>query len=77
MMPGLDGRQVLAGIRAREQQKRSLTNAEAKIVMTTSIKDSKEVLSAFRAGCEGYIVKPIDPAELWLALSKLGIQPPA
>ncbi len=76
MMPHTDGQRVLETIRSRENAMKLRNRAQAKIVMTTSVKDSKVVLGAFRTGCEGYIVKPVDPAELWKALNKLGIQKP-
>jgi len=76
LMPHIDGQQVLEAIRARESAAKRRSGSPVRVIMTTSLKDSKVVLGAFRNGCEGYIVKPVDPPELWRALSKIGIQRP-
>jgi len=41
--------------------------------MTTALGDKANVLSAFRAQCDGYIVKPLDKEKVISELSGLGI----
>jgi two-component system chemotaxis response regulator CheY len=41
--------------------------------MTTALGDSKNVMGAFRTGCESYIVKPIRKQKLLDELEKLGL----
>ena len=60
MMPGLDGQDALKKIREFEESKGILGLEQAKIVMVTALDDKKNIMGAFKGGCEGYIVKPID-----------------
>ena len=64
MMPEMDGREAVAQIRALEKAKGIPSTAGAKIVMTTTINDVKEVSRCFSDLCDGYLVKPIDLAKL-------------
>ena len=60
-MPEKDGHEVLLEIRDMERQK----GAEAaRIVMTTALKDTKNMSSAYGETCDGYLVKPIELAKL-------------
>lgn len=73
MMPVMDGQETLAEIRNRE----SLAGVQGldgvKIIMTTALDDSQNVMTAFRSQCEGYLVKPIGKADLTKLLTSLGI----
>lgn len=74
MMPGLDGHQALAQIRAFEQQLALQSPAETKIIMTTSLNDKKNVADAFyKGGASSYFVKPIDREKLLEELRLLGL----
>jgi two-component system chemotaxis response regulator CheY len=64
MMPEMDGREAVRQIRALEEAKGIRSTAGAKIVMTTTINDIKEVSLCFSDLCDGYLVKPIDLAKL-------------
>lgn len=72
MMPGKDGHQTLAGIRALEKEHGVWGSAGLKVIMTTALRDSKHCLQAFREGCESYLTKPIDETELFEQLRALG-----
>jgi len=61
MMPEMNGQEALKRIRQIEQ-KDGLP--EAKIIMTTALKDAQNVMTAFKSQCEGYLVKPIDSEKL-------------
>lgn len=72
MMPEMDGQMALKKIREHESRRGVLGLDGTKIVMTTALDDSKNILNAFRAQCEGYLVKPIERKALVTELEKLG-----
>jgi two-component system chemotaxis response regulator CheY len=63
MMPEMDGREAVRQVRALEEA-HGLSTQAARIVMTTAVDDVKEVARCFRELCDGYLVKPIDLAQL-------------
>ncbi len=73
MMPEMDGQTVLREIRAIEEGAGIRTGHGAKILMTTALKDPKNVMAAFRELCDGYLVKPIDKAKLVKYLQEFGL----
>ncbi len=72
MMPEMDGQTVLREIRAIEEGAGTRHERRVKILMTTALKDAKNVMTAFRELCDGYLVKPIDKAKLLKYLAELG-----
>jgi two-component system chemotaxis response regulator CheY len=64
MMPEMDGREAVRQIRAQEEAHGILSTSGARIIMTTAVDDIKEVILCFKDLCDGYLVKPIDLAEL-------------
>ena len=56
MMPEMDGQELLKRIRSSEND---MGVPEVKIIMTTALDDSKNIMTAFRNQCEAYLVKPI------------------
>lgn len=73
MLPGMDGQEVLASLRKLEEQHGVGVGAGVKVIMTTSLSDAKNVMQAFRSGCESYLVKPIDREKVVGELVKLGV----
>lgn len=71
MMPEMDGQEALKKIREIEKEKGILGLDGVKVIMTTALKDSKNVFGAFKTGCEGYLVKPIDKKRLIEEMKKL------
>jgi two-component system chemotaxis response regulator CheY len=69
MMPEMNGQEVLKRIRQTEEA-RSLP--PAKIIMTTALGDSENIMTAFKNQCEGYLVKPIMYADFTGLLRELG-----
>ena len=45
-----------------------------KVIMTTALGNSKNVMGAFRGGCEAYIVKPVEKKKLFEEIEKLGLE---
>ncbi len=75
MMPSLDGQQTLRRIRQLESANGVLVGLGIKVLMTTSLGDRENVLSAFREQCDGYLLKPIDPSALMSKLRDLELIP--
>ena len=73
MMPKLDGHGALEKIRSLEEAKGLTGHEGARIIMTTALSDSQNILQAFRSQCEGYLVKPIDKAKLHDLLREVGL----
>jgi two-component system chemotaxis response regulator CheY len=71
MMPEMDGQQALTEIRALEARHGRSPARGAKILMTTALRDTTNVMQAFREQCDGYLVKPIDSAKLLGYLKQL------
>ncbi len=65
MMPGIDGRQVAAAVKA-DPATRNIP-----IIMVTARTDREARLLALAAGAEDFLTKPIDRAELWLRVRNL------
>ncbi len=61
MMPGMNGQEALKLIR-EEESKAKIKGS--KVLMTTALDDSKNVMSAFKEQCDGYLVKPITTDKL-------------
>ncbi|HTS16052.1 MAG TPA: response regulator [Verrucomicrobiae bacterium] len=64
MMPKKDGRSALGDIRQLEEKKGLRLGHGAKIIMTTCLSDSKNILGSFGQQCDGYIVKPVEKDKL-------------
>jgi two-component system, chemotaxis family, chemotaxis protein CheY len=64
MMPEMDGHEALKCIRNKELERGIAPASGSKIIMTTALDQSKSIISAFRALCDAYLVKPIDRAKL-------------
>ena len=64
MMPEMDGRQAVRQVRAIEAAHGILSTFGAKIIMTTTVDDIKEVIRCFSELCDAYLMKPIDLAKL-------------
>jgi len=71
MMPEMDGQQVLKEIRRLELAAGIQVADGVKILMTTALADGKNVMSAFRGACDGYLVKPIDKQKLINEIKRL------
>jgi two-component system chemotaxis response regulator CheY len=74
-MPQLSGLEALKQIRQLEESRGIGGLDGVKIVMTTALDDPASVLGAFKAGCEAYVVKPLDLKKLLSTVLELGIQP--
>ncbi|MGA9587132.1 MAG: response regulator [Terracidiphilus sp.] len=64
MMPEMDGREAMRQIRALEEQQGIISTLGAKIIMTTTVNELKEVANCFEELCDDYLVKPINLGQL-------------
>jgi two-component system, chemotaxis family, chemotaxis protein CheY len=71
MMPNIDGLETLKIIRSVEKENQILGNKATKVVMTTALDDSKSIMGAFQAQCEGYLAKPINKSNFIETLQEL------
>ena len=71
MMPHVPGLEVLQKIRKDEAAHGMHGLAGTKVIMTSALDDGQNVLGSFRAGCEAYIVKPIDRTQVLDTILKL------
>lgn len=65
MMPRMDGIECCRRIKAGEAAK------HIKVVMVTTKSEYEKVKEAFAAGCDDYVTKPIDKAELLTKIADL------
>ncbi|HYM81002.1 MAG TPA: response regulator [Candidatus Limnocylindria bacterium] len=65
MMPGMDGFQVLAALRARPDL------AGLPIVLLTALGEEKHVVRAFKEKANDFVVKPFSPSELLVRVERL------
>lgn len=73
MMPNMDGREALTAIRQIEHERGIDGLDGVKVIMTTALGDSRNVIGSFREGCEAYIVKPVEKDKLFEEMENLGL----
>lgn len=74
MMPEMDGQEVLTSIRTMERQLGLSGRQATKVIMTTALTDSQNIVQAFTEGhCEAYLTKPIDRSKLIATLRDLNL----
>ena len=75
MMPEMDGHETLTAVRELEMEREIFTSDGIKIIMVTALNDAKNIMHAFREGCEHYITKPVKRDALFDAMRKLEMIP--
>ncbi len=65
MMPRMDGIECCRCIKADDEFK------ETKVIMVTTKDEYKKIDEAFKAGCDDYVIKPVDQAELLKKIDEL------
>jgi len=73
LMPEMDGFEALKAIRGYEEGRGIFGQQRVKVIMITGKDDSKSVLTSFREGCEGYVVKPVDRESLQKQMKEMGL----
>jgi len=72
-MPGMDGTEVLSTIRELEKEKNIPKEKRVKILMVTASSDTDTVITCIRAGCDDYLVKPINREIISKKLEQFGL----
>jgi len=75
LMPGMDGQETLKRIRAEEKAGGILAPHTTRVIMTTALRDMKEVMEAYGSLCDGYLVKPIERNKLLGLINQFGLAP--
>ena len=76
MMPEMNGQEVLSEIRRMEDEYGIGGNEATKVIMTTALDDSQNIIRAFTEGrCEAYLTKPIEKDKLFGQLKDLKLIP--
>ncbi len=73
MLPKMDGQKVLKAIREMEAARGILGRDGTKVIMTTALSDTSNIISAFRSQCEGYVTKPVSRQRLLTEMRELGL----
>lgn len=66
-MPRIDGLEVLKRVRANQ-----LTKLLPVVIMTSS-KEEKDIISSYELGCNAYVRKPVDFGQFSTAIRQLGL----
>jgi len=72
-MPDMDGTEVLFNIRNLENQSNIPEEKRVKILMVTSSSDKDTVITCIQAGCDDYLVKPLNRETISKKLEKFGL----
>ena len=64
MMPEMDGQEALKAIRTAEEKAGIMLGKGVKIIMTTALSDSSNVITSFKEQCDSYLVKPVSKDKL-------------
>jgi len=73
MLPEMNGHLALEEICKIEREYGISDSDGVKLIMTTAIDDSEDIIKAFKEGCKAYIVKPIINEKLFAEMRKLGL----
>ena len=73
MMPEMDGLEALKHIRDLERDHAIAGSDGAKVIVTTSRSQPRDIFRAFKTGCEAYIVKPVRKEKLVEEMTRLGL----
>ncbi len=77
MMPEMTGHEAGKAIRRAEKERGVELQSQAKIIMLTARNTPQDVMDAMMSAQSGaYLVKPLEPAKLKDALSKIGLRMP-
>jgi len=71
MMPEIDGLEALGQFRRLEEGTGMKPSEGAKILMTTALNDVRNVMTAYRNLCDGYLTKPVGKTQFLGELRKL------
>jgi two-component system chemotaxis response regulator CheY len=75
MVPEINGIEVLRKVRTMEQSRGIHNRNRAKIIITSSLSDARNMEQAQSADSDGYLVKPVNRAKLLSTIRTAGLLP--
>jgi HD-like signal output (HDOD) protein len=72
-MPDMNGMEVLQTIREQETAQGISKDQQVKVLMVTSTSDKDTVVTCIQAGCDDYLVKPLNKEAISAKLEKFGL----
>lgn len=73
ILPRMNGYNALKAIRQMEKEQGIEGLDCARVIVTTVLRDAESIVSAFRQGCEAYIVKPVTKEKLLKEMKNCGL----
>ena len=73
MMPEINGMDVLKTIKDLEEKNLKIIKKRIKIVMTTALDGSADILGAFKDQAAAYLIKPINIEKFTATLKQIGM----
>lgn len=73
MVPETLGHDVVRQIREVERNEGIPLEKRAKVIVTSALSDPDNIIEAFKASCDSYLIKPIRKAKLMNEIKSLGI----
>lgn len=73
IMPEMDGHEALQEIRQWEEERHISRKAGVKVIMVTSLDDSRNMLESFKKYCDDYITKPVEGKKLIFKILNMGL----
>jgi two-component system chemotaxis response regulator CheY len=73
LIPEPNGQEVLQVLREIEASRDIGFEDNVKVIMTSSLDDPMNVVTAFQHGCEGYVTKPFKKEHLEAEMRKVGL----
>lgn len=75
MVPEIHGKDVLIRVREIEEEHGIPRDRRSRILMTSALSDTANVVESFKGKCDAYLVKPIDRKNLIREITDLGFNP--
>ncbi|MBN1824821.1 MAG: hypothetical protein JW958_01060 [Candidatus Eisenbacteria bacterium] len=72
LQPGANWREVVAGLR-REEERYPLLQANARVLVTTVLRDDHRTVDCLRKQCDACLIKPVEPRALFACVARLGL----
>ena len=73
LMPDINGNECLKRFHELREQYSTDGSKRLNVVMTTSLADDASIDESYSAGCEYYLIKPVERRKLMIVMSELGL----
>ena len=72
LQPGAGWRETAAALR-REEERYPLLAANARVLVTTVLRDDHRTVNCLRKQCDACLIKPVEPRALFACIARLGL----